>query len=292
LLPVTNDFIGRHPSGAAIVKNLKSRPIWRIRAFVSCPDYQIDISGINIAGLLFFCIFCEEEDMKKSLFAVALALVGTPALAQDAKTFNGFFAGVQTGWQQDQAKVASDSIDQDVSTDAFMYGAQVGYDWRFGDGVLGAEAMLAGSTGSSEVVDLDFNSYELKAGTTWGFSARLGYVVTEPVLLYARLGYSWGGYESLIVPFDPRETRSATTWPSTATCLRLHCGHLFHQWQHPTCRHSCRPQRAHLRQVHRPQRRKLGQASRRAGDSPPNRRAGRADDLGRSQACLGARLRG
>lgn len=40
-----------------------------------------------------------------------------------------------------------------------------------------------------------------------------------------RLGYSWGGYESLIVPFDPRRTiRSATHWPHGAPCVRLHCG--------------------------------------------------------------------
>jgi cystathionine beta-lyase, bacterial len=38
------------------------------------------------------------------------------------------------------------------------------------------------------------------------------------------MGYSWGGYESLIVPFDPRPTRTATTWEHAGPCLRLHCG--------------------------------------------------------------------
>ena len=27
------------------------------------------------------------------------------------------------------------------------------------------------------------------------------------------IGYSWGGFESLVIPFDPQEARSATTWP-------------------------------------------------------------------------------
>lgn len=27
------------------------------------------------------------------------------------------------------------------------------------------------------------------------------------------IGYSWGGYESLVIPFDPARTRSATSWP-------------------------------------------------------------------------------
>ena len=38
------------------------------------------------------------------------------------------------------------------------------------------------------------------------------------------LGYSWGGYESLIIPFDPQATRTATRWPDAGPCLRLHAG--------------------------------------------------------------------
>lgn len=38
------------------------------------------------------------------------------------------------------------------------------------------------------------------------------------------MGYSWGGYESLIVPFDPTPSRTATRWPFDGPCLRLHCG--------------------------------------------------------------------
>jgi len=38
------------------------------------------------------------------------------------------------------------------------------------------------------------------------------------------IGSSWGGFESLIVPFDPRETRSATQWPHKGPCFRVHAG--------------------------------------------------------------------
>jgi cystathionine beta-lyase len=39
------------------------------------------------------------------------------------------------------------------------------------------------------------------------------------------LGASWGGYESLIVPFDPRPARTAgTAWPYEGPAFRLHCG--------------------------------------------------------------------
>jgi cystathionine beta-lyase len=38
------------------------------------------------------------------------------------------------------------------------------------------------------------------------------------------LGASWGGYESLIVPFDPAAIRTCTPWPHAGPAIRLHCG--------------------------------------------------------------------
>lgn len=38
------------------------------------------------------------------------------------------------------------------------------------------------------------------------------------------MGYSWGGYESLIVPTYPPKVRSATTWPHKGPSIRLHVG--------------------------------------------------------------------
>ena len=38
------------------------------------------------------------------------------------------------------------------------------------------------------------------------------------------MGYSWGGFESLILPFDPRAYRTATTWAAEGPALRLHVG--------------------------------------------------------------------
>ena len=38
------------------------------------------------------------------------------------------------------------------------------------------------------------------------------------------IGSSWGGFESLIVPYDPREARSATRWPHQGPCFRVHAG--------------------------------------------------------------------
>ena len=39
-----------------------------------------------------------------------------------------------------------------------------------------------------------------------------------------RMGFSWGGFESLILPTDPARTRTATRWETQGPCLRLHIG--------------------------------------------------------------------
>jgi cystathionine beta-lyase len=38
------------------------------------------------------------------------------------------------------------------------------------------------------------------------------------------MGYSWGGFESLIVPFNPKNYRTATKWAAAGPALRLHIG--------------------------------------------------------------------
>jgi cystathionine beta-lyase len=38
------------------------------------------------------------------------------------------------------------------------------------------------------------------------------------------MGYSWGGYESLIIPFDATSYRSATRWEPEGPALRIHAG--------------------------------------------------------------------
>jgi cystathionine beta-lyase len=38
------------------------------------------------------------------------------------------------------------------------------------------------------------------------------------------MGYSWGGFESLILPFDPSAYRTATTWQAEGPAVRLHIG--------------------------------------------------------------------
>jgi cystathionine beta-lyase len=56
-----------------------------------------------------------------------------------------------------------------------------------------------------------------------GVSDRALCAMIDGLELYG-IGSSWGGFESLIVPFDPREARSATQWPCKGPCFRIHAG--------------------------------------------------------------------
>jgi cysteine-S-conjugate beta-lyase len=56
-----------------------------------------------------------------------------------------------------------------------------------------------------------------------GMSEKALAAMIDGLELYG-IGSSWGGYESLIVPFDPREARTATQWPHKGPCFRIHAG--------------------------------------------------------------------
>ena len=38
------------------------------------------------------------------------------------------------------------------------------------------------------------------------------------------MGYSWGGYESLCIPFNPTNIRTAVPWTAEGQMFRVHVG--------------------------------------------------------------------
>jgi cystathionine beta-lyase len=56
-----------------------------------------------------------------------------------------------------------------------------------------------------------------------GITDRVLCAMIDGLVLYG-IGSSWGGFESLIVPFDVRETRTAKPWPYKGPCFRIHAG--------------------------------------------------------------------
>ena len=56
-----------------------------------------------------------------------------------------------------------------------------------------------------------------------GYSKQAVAAMLDGLELYA-MGFSWGGYESLILPIYPATARTVTTWPHKGPCLRIHAG--------------------------------------------------------------------
>jgi cystathionine beta-lyase len=61
-------------------------------------------------------------------------------------------------------------------------------------------------------------SFVLKGG---GDRERIRFI--EALELFG-IGYSWGGYESLVIPVDPEPLRTATRWPADGPLVRLQIG--------------------------------------------------------------------
>lgn len=55
-----------------------------------------------------------------------------------------------------------------------------------------------------------------------GEYAKLGALADD--MEYFKMGYSWGGYESLICPSDPTNYRHITPWQASGPLIRLHIG--------------------------------------------------------------------
>jgi outer membrane immunogenic protein len=135
-----------------------------------------------------------------ALAATAAAIVATGAQAAAAPgapfAFNGPFAGIQGGWQQDRQRLQTLDTNGGIATSGqngsgFGYGGQIGYDYRLPSNfVLGAEVSVTGRTGSNRLVDPFGETFGLRLGRTVNATGRLGYVFSTGGLGYVRGGYS------------------------------------------------------------------------------------------------------
>jgi len=129
-----------------------------------------------------------------------LALVGAiPAYAADAvmeeppapaapmeepplNTWNGPYAGVTVGYGF-SGNTDIDTFGNEIGTDGFAAGVFGGYNWQAGNIVAGAEADIGYSWEDGSNV-----GYNSDSGLEGSLRARLGYVVSPKVLLYATAG--------------------------------------------------------------------------------------------------------
>ena len=106
-------------------------------------------------------------------------LPAAPMEQPPLNTWSGPYAGVTVGhtWG------TTDVDDLEIDTDGFNAGGFVGYNYQFGNVVAGAEADLGYSWADGENAGVSSES-----GVEGSLRARLGYVITPDILLYATAG--------------------------------------------------------------------------------------------------------
>jgi outer membrane immunogenic protein len=98
-------------------------------------------------------------------------------------TWSGPYAGVTLGYGFSGQTDVEASPTIGIDTDGFLLGGFVGYNYQAGNIVAGAEADLGYSW-----VKGDNSPYSSESGVEGSLRARLGYVVTPDILLYATAG--------------------------------------------------------------------------------------------------------
>ena len=148
--------------------------------------------------------------------AITAALIATPAAAADlygrapgpayaAAPFNGYnwngaYVGVNLGYQWGQVTNWGSA-----KPNGLMGGGQVGYNWQFGQVVVGAEADLQGSGANDTFAAYKFSNPWF--GTVRG---RTGYAMNN-VLIYATGGLAYGGGRVDLGAFNETQTHLGWT---------------------------------------------------------------------------------
>lgn len=115
---------------------------------------------------------------------VSMIALAAPAVAQERAPFTGPRAEAVVGFDRIQAGGGHE--------DGVSYGGQVGYDFQSGFGLIGIEGEATGSTtdacdGAGSVANPNLC---VKAGRDLYAGARIGTVIGETTLLYAKAGYT------------------------------------------------------------------------------------------------------
>jgi outer membrane immunogenic protein len=129
--------------------------------------------------------------MRKYLVAAFLAssFAAAPAMAQEGAPFTGPRVEGLVGWDRSQ-------VEDGGREDGVAYGVGLGYDFQMGGAVVGVEAEATASTADECVNDSLVTGDELcfKAKRDLYAGARIGTVVGDSTLLYAKGGYTNARY--------------------------------------------------------------------------------------------------
>lgn len=170
--------------------------------------------------------------MKKLLASAAAVLIASPALAgalifepepepvvtvapapapAPIANWTGPYAGVQVGWGDGEVDVDTDILDFTADDDGLVYGAQLGYDYDFGNGfVLGAEASYLQADIEPSATIAGVGTGEAEIEHVARLTARGGYSLGN-TLLYVKGGATWMEVD-FSADTGPDDSGSASDW--------------------------------------------------------------------------------
>ncbi len=133
--------------------------------------------------------------MKKIALSFGAAVLAAGlSQAASAQSFDGFYAGAEAGWTQHSAGTFSSPLGDVAagrSHDAASAGLFVGYDYRVAPRiVIGAEAGLSFGIDDRFARDTGSALLAIDPKRSIDLTARVGYLVTDNTLVYARGGYT------------------------------------------------------------------------------------------------------
>lgn len=127
-------------------------------------------------------------DKRAMILALALAggtmTVGAPAAAYDRPDiWRGFYVGVTGGY----------GVLQDTDLSGGLAGIHAGYNWQLGSVVIGLEADYAFANVGASWSESFFGTtvkYDVSIDQIWTTRARVGFLATPQLLIYATGGYA------------------------------------------------------------------------------------------------------
>lgn len=119
--------------------------------------------------------------------AIAASALASPVLAQEVGDFSGVKGTAIAGY--DNTDFGIGGAGSSDNADGFLYGASLGYDIQSNNMVYGVEAEITESTG-----ELSGGGASVDASRDLYAGARLGFVVGDSALLYAKAGYTNARY--------------------------------------------------------------------------------------------------
>ncbi len=142
--------------------------------------------------------------LKSTLILLTSTVISTTAFAassnapegvQDTFSWSGGYIGINAGYAGGNVKL-TDNEDgeesQKFNSSGFIGGVQAGYNWQFNKAIIGLETDFQAS---GIKADLNiFNDTHLKNKVQWfgTLRARLGYLPTERIMVYATGGAAYG----------------------------------------------------------------------------------------------------